>query len=82
MRGITRRGKRSWRLKYDVERVAGARQIHYVTVKGHPQRRGAPARQARATPSTPAPHVDPAEITVGAWLHKWLAGATVSPRFA
>ena len=25
-------------------------------------------------------HVDPDEITVGAWLHKWLAGATVSPR--
>ena len=35
MRGsITRRGKRSWRLKYDVERIAGARQIRYVTVKG------------------------------------------------
>ena len=35
MRGnITRRGKRSWRIKYDVERIAGARQIRYVTVKG------------------------------------------------
>lgn len=28
------RGKRSWRLKFDVERKDGARQIRYVTVKG------------------------------------------------
>ena len=34
MRGnITRRGKRSWRLKYDVG-TGGERQIAYVTVRG------------------------------------------------
>ena len=49
MRGsITRRGKRSWRLKYDVDRIAGARQIRYVTVKGTRKDAEARARQAGA----------------------------------
>jgi hypothetical protein len=35
MRGnITRRGRRSWRLKFDVDTISGARRIRYVTVKG------------------------------------------------
>ena len=37
MRGnITRRGKASWRIKFDAEpdTVTGDRRIHYVTVKG------------------------------------------------
>jgi len=37
MRGnITRRGKSSWRLKFDAERdvVTGKRQTRYVTVRG------------------------------------------------
>ena len=46
MRGsITRRGKRSWRLKYDIERVGGARQIRYATVQG--TRKDAEAELAR-----------------------------------
>ena len=65
MRGsITRRGKRSWRLKYDVERIAGARQIRYVTVKG--TRKDAEAELARLVNAVNAgTHVDPSKITVG-----------------
>ena len=68
MRGsITRRGKRSWRLKYDVDRVAGARQIRYVTVKG--TRKEADAELARLVNAVNAgTHVDPSQITIGEWL--------------
>ena len=46
MRGnITRRGRRSWRLKFDVDTISGARRIRYVTVKG--TRRDAEVELAR-----------------------------------
>ena len=46
MRGnITRRGRRSWRLKFDVDTISGARRIRYVTVKG--TRRDAETELAR-----------------------------------
>jgi integrase len=79
MRGsITRRGRRSWRLKYDVERVAGARQIRYVTIKG--TRKDAEAELARLVNAVhTGTHVDPDKITVGEWLHKWLAKQKLSP---
>ena len=79
MRGsVTRRGKRSWRLKYDVERIAGARQIRYVTVKG--TRKDAEAELARLVNAVNAgTHVDPSNITVGEWLEKWLAKQKLSP---
>src|SRR6478752_5696976 len=79
MRGsITRRGKRSWRLKYDVERIAGARQIRYVTVKG--TRRDAERDLTRLVNEVnTGTHVDPDKITVGEWLHKWLAKQKLSP---
>ena len=79
MRGsITRRGKCSWRLKFDVERVAGARQIRYVTFKG--TRREAEAELARLVNAVhTGTHVDPDKITVGEWLHKWLAKQKLSP---
>jgi integrase len=82
MRGsVTRRGKRSWRLKYDVERDAGARQIRYVTVKG--TRKDAEAELARLVHEVhTGTHVDPSKITVGEWLHKWLARQKLSPRSA
>jgi integrase len=76
---ITRRGKRSWRLKFDVERVAGRRQIRYVTVKG--TRKDAEAELARLVHEVhTGTHVDPSKITVGEWLHKWLASQKLSPR--
>ncbi len=80
MRGsITRRGKRSWRLKFDVERKAGRRQIRYVTVKG--TRKDAEAELAKLVNAINAgTFVDPTDITVVEWLHKWLATQKLSPR--
>jgi integrase len=82
MRGsISKRGKRSWRLKFDVERVGGRRQIRYVTVKG--TRKDAEAELARLVHEVnTGTLVDPSTITVGEWLHKWLAAQTLSPRAA
>ena len=61
MRGsITKRGKRSWRLKYDVERIAGKRQTRYATFKG--TRKDAEAELARLVNSVNAgTHVDPSK---------------------
>ena len=72
MRGnITRRGNRSWRIKYDVERVAGRRQIRYVTVRG--TRRDAERELARILHDvSTGTHVDPIDLTVEQWLHRWL----------
>jgi integrase len=78
---ITRRGKRSWRLKYDVDRVGGARQIRYVTVKG--TRKEADAELARLVNAVNTnTHVDPVDITVGQWLHSWLEKQNVGEQTA
>jgi integrase len=82
MRGsISKRGRRSWRLKYDVERIGGRRQIRYVTYRG--TRKEAEAELARLVTSVnTGTHVDPDKITIGEWLHKWLAKQNLSPRSA
>lgn len=75
MRGnITRRGKNSWRLKFDVGRDAnGKRQIRYVTVRG--KRADAERELARLINDL---HngvlVDPAKVTVEEYIRKWLDG--------
>jgi integrase len=80
MRGnITRRGKSSWRIKFDVEPIGGARQIRYVTIKG--TRKDAEAELARLLNAVNAgTFVDPSNMTVSEWLRKWLASQTISPR--
>jgi hypothetical protein len=46
MRGsISKRGKRSWRIRFDVERAGGHRKVHYCTVRG--TRKDAEAELAR-----------------------------------
>jgi integrase-like protein len=72
MRGnITRRGKHSWRIKFDVEPIGGARQIRYVTVKG--TRKDAEAELARLlNDAHKGTLVDPTKITVADWLRQWL----------
>jgi hypothetical protein len=62
---ITRRGKRSWQLKFDVERIAGRRQIRYATVKG--TRKDAEAN-LRGCERGQQRHARRFAITVGAWL--------------
>ena len=59
---ITRRGKASWRLKFDVPSDDGGRQTRYVTVRCATSRRRRPPVQrlaavGRGTSSSPASHV-------------------------
>jgi integrase len=73
MRGsITRRGRSSWRLKFDVDTVAGQRQTRYVTVRGKRQ-----DAERELTQLVAAAHdgtlVEPAKVTVAAYLESWLA---------
>ena len=76
MRGnITRRGKSSWRLKFDAEpdAVTGERRIRYVTVKG--KRADAEAELARLlNDAHKGTLVNPTKITVADWLRQWLDG--------
>lgn len=65
MRGnITRRGKHSWRIKFDLDREpSGERQVRYVTVKG--TRKDAEAELTRLlNDADRGVLVDPTTITV------------------
>ena len=74
MRGnITRRGKSSWRLKFDVDADNGERRIRYVTVKG--KRADAEAELVRLlNDAHKGTLVDPTKVTVGDYLRSWLDG--------
>jgi integrase len=71
---LTRRGRHSWRLKYDVPVGNAGRQTKYVTLKGskaEAQREAAKIMASLATGS----HVDPSTETVGEFIAHWLDGA-------
>ena len=76
MRGnITRRGKSSWRLKFDLDRdpVSGARRLRTVTIKG--TRKDAEAELARLLNDLhKGVFVEASALTVGAYLWQWLDG--------
>ena len=77
MRGnITRRGKRSWRIKFDVSAdERGNRQIRYVTVRG--KRCDAKAELARLlNDHNQGTLVNPTKVTVGEYLRSWLGNKT------
>ena len=76
MRGnITRRGKTSWRLKFDLDAVDGKRRIHTVTVRG--TRKDAEAELARLLNDTHrGTFADPSKMTVADFLQSWVAGRT------
>src|SRR5262245_18355602 len=76
MRGnITRRGKSSWRLKFDIGDQKGKRLICYVTVRG--KRADAEAELARLlNDAHKRPQVDPTKITVADYLQSWLDSKT------
>ena len=86
MRGnnITRRGKSSWRLKFDVERdpLTGKRQTRYVTVRG--KRRDAERELARfLNEAHNGTLIDPSKVTVAQHLRAWLDLAPgLSPKTA
>ena len=79
MRGnITRRGKASWRIKFDAEpdTVTGERRIHYATVKG--KRADAEAELARLlNDAHRGTLIDLSRVTVASYLHSWLDGKLV-----
>jgi hypothetical protein len=82
MRGnITRRGKSSWRLKFDADPdpVTGARKIRYVTVRG--RLKDAEAELARLLDAAHKGVLPEAsKITLGTYLASWLDGKDLSPR--
>ena len=79
---ITKRGKSSWRIKYDMPPGDdGARRIAYVTIKGT-KKDAEKELRARLTAIDAGTHVDPSKITVGEFLDDWLdnTGTLSRPR--
>ena len=77
MRGnITRRGKSSWRLKFDdgTDPVSGERRTRYVTVRG--KRQDAERELARLlNDAHNGTLIEPSKITVAECIRSWLNGA-------
>ena len=81
---ITRRGKRSWRIKYDLphDSETQERRIAYSTVKGTRAVAEKELRR-RLTAVDKGLHVDPSALTVADYMDRWLADvapASVAPK--
>ena len=76
MRGnITRRGKSSWRLKFDLDADNGERVTRYHTVKG--KRADAEAELARLlNDAHKGTLIDQSKVTIAGHLRSWLDGKT------
>jgi integrase len=71
---ITRRGKNSWQLKFDVPAIDGKRQTRYATVRGTYQ--DAQKELTRLLWEADKGHLpDPTNATVGEYLRSWLENA-------
>jgi integrase len=70
---LTRRGKSSWRLKFDTGRdpLTGRRITKFVTLRGTKAQAQAEAARIIATAANGA-HVDASRETVGAFIERWL----------
>ena len=70
---ITRRGKTSWRLKYDLPRDSETqeRRFAYATVKGTKAKAEKELRR-RLTAIAKGVHIDPSALTVADYLDQWL----------
>ena len=78
---ITRRGERSWRLKYDLGRdeLTGKRRIEYQTVRG--TRRDAERELTAILHSlNTGSYVQPTKLTLADWLQQWLTNHRKRPR--
>jgi len=73
---ITRRGKNSWQLKFDVPSDNGKRRTRYVTVRGRRQdaQRELTRLLAQADPGTLP---EPSKLTVEEYMRAWLDAPTV-----
>jgi len=74
MRGnITRRGKASWRLKFDVNSASGGRETRYVTVRG--RRQDAERELTKLIAAQDAgTFIEPDKVSVADYLRAWLDG--------
>jgi integrase len=73
---ITRRGERSWRLKFEAgpRDAAGRRQTRYATIRG--TKKDAERELRRLLSDIDGgTYVDPAKTTIAEWVRQWLAGA-------
>ncbi len=80
---ITRRGKKSWRVKYEVGRdTNGRRQTRYITVRG--TKRDAQKALINALHAVVhGTHVDPTAVTVAEYVRGWLAApGDITPKTA
>ena len=70
---VSRRGRKSWRIKYDIGRdpETGERRIAYATVKGTKAKAERELRR-RLTTLDKGMHVDPQALTVANYLDQWL----------
>jgi integrase len=68
---LTRRGKSSWRLKYDLDPDGSGRQTRYATLKGTRVQAEAEAAKIIASIGT-AEHVDASGESVTAFTERWL----------
>lgn len=72
MSNITRRGKNSWRIKFDIEGAAGAgRQTRYVTVRGTKKEALVEAAKITAAISR-SEYVEGSKETVSQFVERWL----------
>jgi integrase len=70
---VSKRGKRSWRIRFDVDRVGGRRKVHYSTIRG--TRKDAEAELARLVhEANTGTRVEPAKLTVAEYLLSWIDG--------
>jgi integrase len=82
MRGnITRRGKSSWRVKFDVGTTTGKREIRYVTVRG--SKREAQTKLAELIAAVwKGDYVEPSKTTVAEFVRarvdQWEAAGDIS----
>jgi integrase len=74
---LVRRGKHSWRLKYDVPGSDGQRQTRYVTLRGTKREAQGEAAKILASIATGL-HVDPSTESVAAFATRWLRDQAAS----
>jgi integrase len=68
---ITRRGKASWRIKFDVENTGGKRETKFVTVRGTKRQAQAEAARIIAGIAT-GQYIDASGETVSQFAERWL----------
>ena len=73
-RNITKGGKNSWQLKFDVPAIDGKRQTRYATVRGSYQDTQKELTRLLAD-ADKGTLPDPANATVGEYLRSWLDSA-------